>query len=112
MSWSGDSTRLTFKLREGVKWHDGRPFTAADVKCTWDLLTGRAAERLRLNPRKSWWGNVAEIATDDPTEATFVLKRPQPAICSQGRDSRGSRGRRPAGRGAGLWADRDTPAAL
>ena len=51
-----------------------------DVKCTWDLLTGRAAERLRLNPRKSWWGNVAEIATDNPAEATFVLKRPQPAI--------------------------------
>ena len=79
-SWSEDGTRLTFKLRQGVKWHDGKPFTAADVKCTWDLLTGRAAERLRLNPRKSWWGNVAEIATDNPAEATFVLKRPQPAI--------------------------------
>src|SRR5207245_8380477 len=37
-------------------------------------------ERLRLNPRKSWWGNVVEIATDGPAEATFVLKRPQPAI--------------------------------
>jgi hypothetical protein len=43
-----------------------------DVKCTWDLLTGRAAERLRLNPRKSWWNTVAEIATDSPAEATFV----------------------------------------
>ena len=29
---------LTFKLRDGVKWHDGKPFTAADVKCTWDML--------------------------------------------------------------------------
>jgi peptide/nickel transport system substrate-binding protein len=79
-SWSEDGTRLTFKLRDGVKWHDGRPFTSADVKCTWDLLTGRAAERLRLNPRKSWWNNVAEIATNGTTEATFVLNRPQPAI--------------------------------
>ncbi len=79
-SWNEEGTRLTFKLRQGVKWHDGKPFTSADVKCTWDLLTGRAAERLRLNPRKSWWNNVAEIATDSPTEATFVLKRPQPAI--------------------------------
>jgi peptide/nickel transport system substrate-binding protein len=35
---------------------------------------------LRLNPRKSWWNNVAEIATNGTTEATFVLKRPQPAI--------------------------------
>jgi peptide/nickel transport system substrate-binding protein len=79
-SWNEEGTRLTFKLREGVKWHDGKPFTSADVKCTWDLLTGRAAEKLRLNPRKSWWNNVAEIATDRPAEATFVLKRPQPAI--------------------------------
>ena len=74
-SWSEDGTRLTFKLREGVKWHDGAPFTSADVKCTWDLLTGRAAERLRLNPRKSWWNNIVEISTDGPAEATFVLKR-------------------------------------
>jgi peptide/nickel transport system substrate-binding protein len=79
-SWNEEGTRLTFKLREGVKWHDGKPFTSADIKCTWDLLTGRAAERLRLNPRKSWWNNVAEIAADHPTEATFVLKWPQPAI--------------------------------
>jgi peptide/nickel transport system substrate-binding protein len=43
-------------------------------------LTGRAAELLRLNPRKSWWNNVAEVVADHPTEATFVLKRPQPAI--------------------------------
>jgi peptide/nickel transport system substrate-binding protein len=79
-SWNEEATRLTFKLREGVKWHDSRPFTSADVKCIWDLRTGRSAERLRLNPRKSWWNNVAEIAADSPTEATFVLQRPQPAI--------------------------------
>src|SRR5918997_4224557 len=32
---NADYTRLTFKLRDGVNWHDGKPFTAADVKCTW-----------------------------------------------------------------------------
>ena len=63
-SWSEDGTELILPLREGVKWHDGKPFTARDVKCTWDLLTGRAAEKLRLNPRKSWWNNIAEIAAD------------------------------------------------
>src|SRR5689334_10712801 len=37
-SWNGEETKLTFQLRQGVKWHDGKPFTAKDVKCTWDLL--------------------------------------------------------------------------
>jgi peptide/nickel transport system substrate-binding protein len=35
---------------------------------------------VRLNPRKSWWNNVAEVVPNGPAEATFVLKRPQPAI--------------------------------
>src|SRR5579862_3804566 len=30
-AWNDDKTVLTFKLRQGVKWHDGQPFTAADV---------------------------------------------------------------------------------
>src|ERR1700728_4201684 len=33
-SWNEDGTELTLPLRQGVKWHDGKPFTAADVKCT------------------------------------------------------------------------------
>jgi peptide/nickel transport system substrate-binding protein len=52
-SWNEDGTELTFPLRQGVKWHDGKPFTAADVKCTWDLTSGRASEKLRVNPRRS-----------------------------------------------------------
>src|SRR5689334_19971002 len=29
-SWNEDGTELTFSLRQGVKWHDGKPFTAQD----------------------------------------------------------------------------------
>ncbi len=79
-SWSEDGTALTFKLRDGVKWHDGKPFTAADVKCTFDLLTGQAKDKLRLNYRESWWVNVAQATTDGEFEATLHLKRPQPAL--------------------------------
>jgi len=43
-AWNEDASELTFRLRGGVKWHDGRPFTANDVKCTWDLLLGKSPE--------------------------------------------------------------------
>ncbi len=31
-AWNADNTVLTFALRQGVRWHDGTPFTAADVE--------------------------------------------------------------------------------
>jgi peptide/nickel transport system substrate-binding protein len=79
-SWNEDGTELTLPLREGVKWHDGEPFSAADVKCTWDLLTGKSQEKLRVNPRKSWYRNLGEVTTNGDYEVTFHLKRPQPAF--------------------------------
>jgi peptide/nickel transport system substrate-binding protein len=79
-AWDSAGTNLTFKLRAGVKWHDGKPFTAKDVKCTWDLLTGRSAEKLRINPRKTWYNNLEEVIVDSDDSVTFRLKRPQPAF--------------------------------
>jgi len=79
-NWSEDGIELTFPLRRGVKWHDGKPFTAADVKCTLDLLQGKAAEKLRVNPRKSWFDNVLEVTTNGDYEVIFHLKRPQPSL--------------------------------
>src|SRR6516225_11861176 len=78
--WSEDGKELTFPLRQGVKWHDGNPFTANDVKCTWDLLMGTGNDKLRINPRKSWYSNVEEVAVRGDYEVTFKLKRPQPAL--------------------------------
>ena len=79
-SWSEEGTALTFTLRQGVRWHDGKPFTARDVQCTWDLLTGKANEKLRVNPRKSWYRNLDEVTVDGDYQVTFHLKRPQPAF--------------------------------
>ena len=81
-AWSPDNLRLTFKLRDGVKWHDGKPFTAADVKCTFDLIQERGTEKLRKNPRKLWYQNVAEVSTNGANEVTFRLNRPQPSLLS------------------------------
>src|SRR5215510_4051939 len=79
-AWDEDGTRLVFHLRQGVKWHDGKPFTAADVKCTWDLVQGKSAERLRVNPRKAWYTNLSEVVPNGDHEVSFVLKRPQPVF--------------------------------
>src|SRR6516164_3925600 len=79
-SWNEEGTELKFALREGIKWHDGKPFTAKDVKCTWDMLAGKSSEKLRINPRKSWYRNLEEVTTNGDYEASFRLKRPQPAF--------------------------------
>jgi peptide/nickel transport system substrate-binding protein len=79
-TWNEEGTALTMPLRRGVKWHDGRPFTAKDVKCTWDLLAGRGNDRLRINPRKSWYDNLDTVTADGDFEVTFHLNRPQPSF--------------------------------
>jgi len=79
-AWSDDGRTLTMKLRDGVTWHDGKPFTSADVKCTWDMLSGHAEAKLRKNPRKSWYFNIREITTEGPNEVAFHLADPQPSL--------------------------------
>jgi len=77
--WNDDGTKLTFTLRDGVKWHDGKPFTSADVKCTFDMVASPDG-KLRKNPRKVWWFNLKEVTTNGDREVTFHLGRPQPSV--------------------------------
>src|ERR1700716_1089873 len=79
-AWSGDNKTLNFKLHQGVKWHDGKPFTSSDVKCTFDMLMGKSQQRFRKNPRKSWYEQVVDVTTNGDFEVAFNLKRPQPAL--------------------------------
>jgi peptide/nickel transport system substrate-binding protein len=79
-SWDEDGMALTFTLRQGVKWHDGKPFTAADVRCTFELLAGRGPEKLRLNFRAAWYLSLAEVTARGDYEVTLHLKRRQPAF--------------------------------
>jgi peptide/nickel transport system substrate-binding protein len=77
-SWDAGKTKLTMKLEEGVKWHDGKPFTAKDVQCTWHMLTGKLnAEDFRKNPRKVWYHNLEEVTVNGDYEVTFNLQAPQ-----------------------------------
>ena len=56
-----------FQAGQGVKWHDGKPFTAKDVKCTWDLLQGKAPRSSASTRARRWYRNLEEVA---PTATT------------------------------------------
>jgi len=79
-TWGDGGKALTFNLRSGVQWHDGKPFTSADVKCTWDMVSGLVPNKIRKSPRQLWWENLEKITTNGEHEVTFHLKRPQPSF--------------------------------
>jgi peptide/nickel transport system substrate-binding protein len=80
-SWDATNTRLTFKLRHGVKWHDGQPFSARDVQCTWRMLIGKAdTQDFHRNPRKVWYSKLQDVSVNGDDEATFELSEPQPSL--------------------------------
>lgn len=73
-SWtsSDDQKTWTFKLRPGVKFHDGRPLEAADVKATIERVMDKAtASTARVN-----FDIVTGIEAPDPATVRFTLKIP------------------------------------
>jgi peptide/nickel transport system substrate-binding protein len=79
-SWNEDGTELTFTLRQDVRWQDGMPFTAKDVRCTVDLMLDKAKEKARFNSRKSFYKNLVSVSVNGDYEVTFHLSRPQPGF--------------------------------
>ncbi|MBI4083202.1 MAG: ABC transporter substrate-binding protein [Candidatus Lambdaproteobacteria bacterium] len=78
--WSNGQKDLVFTLRQGVTWHDGKPFTSKDIKSTFDVVRGAVKGGLKLNPRKRWYANITGIETNGDFEVTFRLARPQPSM--------------------------------
>jgi peptide/nickel transport system substrate-binding protein len=63
---SPDGTVITFRLVSGAKWHDGSPFTAQDVKFSWDRAADAGTDP--VNPHRDYWAPVKSIdVTDDST---------------------------------------------
>ncbi|HEU5424996.1 MAG TPA: ABC transporter substrate-binding protein, partial [Nitrolancea sp.] len=74
-SWdiSQDGITYTFTLNDGIKWHDGQPFSADDVKFTYDLFLNPEAN----SPRTSTLAErIAKVETNDPAHVTVTLKTP------------------------------------
>ena len=71
-SWteSKDHLTYTFVLRKGVRFHNGDPVTAEDVKFSWDRYKGASAKLLH--------DKVKEVTVVDPGTVRFVLKEPWP----------------------------------
>jgi len=68
-----DLSSVTFKLKEGVLWNDGEPFTSRDVQFTWEWITTESNASVNFLP----WSTIAGIET--PDELTAVVSFAQPA---------------------------------
>lgn len=78
-SWevAADGLTITFHLQPGVKWHDGQPFTAADVKYS-ALQVWK-----KVHPRgRTTFAALADVTTPDPLTAVFHLSHPSRVILS------------------------------
>ncbi len=66
-----DNKTYTFTLKQGVKWHDGQPFTADDVKFSYDLYMDPKTGTPRAGTLND---HIASVTVKDPQTVVFVLK--------------------------------------
>lgn len=67
---SADGKTIRYALRHGVKWHDGAPFTSADVAFTWRAIM----DARNAVPNRHGYDHVERVETPDPYTVVFHLK--------------------------------------
>ena len=67
-----DGKTYTFKIRDGVKFHDGSPLTAADVAASWQEIVSPPAGK--TSARQAFYVMVDKVEAPDPTTVVFRLK--------------------------------------
>ena len=75
---ASDGLTYTFKLRQGIRFHDGSTLTAADVKATYDKIVF-PPDGVR-SIRKNAYGAIATIEAPDPSTVVFKLKHPSASL--------------------------------
>ena len=78
-SWTvaPDKMSYTFKLRSGVKFHDGSPLTSEDVKASYDRIISPPEGVVSI--RKAYYADLV-VETPDPTTVVFKLKNPMAGV--------------------------------
>jgi peptide/nickel transport system substrate-binding protein len=81
-SWetSSDGLALTFHLRHDVRWHDGQPFTSADVQFTYDTIRN---PDVTPTIAKGDYAAIAGIDTPDDSTVVFRLTQPDASLPSK-----------------------------
>jgi peptide/nickel transport system substrate-binding protein len=75
-TWSPDGKTLTITTRSGVKWSDGKPFSASDVAYTFNLIKGNSV----LNAN---WTIPVPVSATATNSTTTVLTFSQPELASE-----------------------------
>ncbi len=68
---AADGKSVTWKLKKGVTWHDGKPFTADDVVFTWEYSKNPATATVTV-------GSYKDVVVEKIDDYTVVVKFPQP----------------------------------
>jgi peptide/nickel transport system substrate-binding protein len=71
-----NDTTWEFKLRQGVKFHDGTPFTAEDVKASVERITNPDEK----SPRRNNLSAIKEVKIIDPLTVQFITSAPYPIL--------------------------------
>ncbi|EDX87204.1 Bacterial extracellular solute-binding protein, family 5 [Synechococcus sp. PCC 7335] len=72
---SADGTTVTWRLKEGVLWSDGEPFTAEDVVFTYEFITTPEVG----STSTEFYGEIAEVKALDELTVEITFKQPTPA---------------------------------
>jgi peptide/nickel transport system substrate-binding protein len=72
-TWSGDRRRLTLRLAAGLRWHDGAPTTARDVRWTLDA----ARDPVVGYPRAAELASLLQVGAPDDSTVTLDFTSPQ-----------------------------------
>ena len=71
-STNASGNTITYNLRQGVKWHDGKPFTADDVLFTFQLVHAQGNSQYA-----QWLEEMTDIKASDPSTVVVTFKTPQ-----------------------------------